>query len=309
MIGLMFDSNKEDWTNGFVGLNWSVQLLLQPKEGLWAQTPTHWLGICLSEEAKPRIWVASTLNLDTTISKSGMMPNGDPFDERENGPSVYGKLQWSLIHFNIFLIWVIYCNAENFVALGYVACVFEILSCSMTRWLSFGGYMWYAMLGSCGWVPYAKVDENFCLLRSVWSEEFVFYVDLWFRQDCWAQGILPVVAVCCYRCKWACRDCCFPLLLLNYYSVDAKKTLFGVDLEWMICANERHRIRIFPYKPSQMWIGLRGEVLRSNERCVGSKADAWWQDARSWLTRQQGARLGLISQDEINTAMLSNADS
>ena len=171
------------------------------------------------------------------------MPNMDPFDERENGPSVYGKLQWSLIHFNILLIWLIYCNAENVVALGYVACVCEILSCSMTRWLSFGGYMWYAMLGSCGWMPYAKFDENLCLIRSVWSEEFVFQVDLWSKQDAELRVFCLLLLSVVTDAKWACRDCCCPLLLLYYYSVDAKKTqLYGVDSKWLMCADERHRI-------------------------------------------------------------------
>ena len=38
-------------------------------ECLWDQTHTHWLGMCLSEEVKSRIWVTSTLNLDTTFPK------------------------------------------------------------------------------------------------------------------------------------------------------------------------------------------------------------------------------------------------
>ena len=118
----------------------------------------------------------------------------------ENGSSVYGILQWSLIHFNICLICLIYCNAENAVALGYAACVFEML---VALW----GVDWVlvatcdnphsAVVAGCR-MP--KVDEHLCLLRWVWSDEFDsggFVV----QTRCWAQGILPVVAVCCYGCK------------------------------------------------------------------------------------------------------------
>ena len=39
-------------------------------------------GNVFDKKAMPRMWVASTLNPDTTESKSGMMPVTDHFDER-----------------------------------------------------------------------------------------------------------------------------------------------------------------------------------------------------------------------------------
>ena len=74
------------------------------------------------------MWVASTLNPDITVPKRVEIwydaSNGSFWWENGPSASVYGIPQLSSIHFNICLIWLISCNAEN---ACYEACVFEML--------------------------------------------------------------------------------------------------------------------------------------------------------------------------------------
>ena len=84
-----------------------------------------------------------------------------------------------LIHFNICLIWLISCNAEN---ACYEACVFEMLvalwrvdwvlvvTCDKPHW---------AVEAGCR-MP--KVDDHLCLLNEC-DLMILILVDLWYKQD------------------------------------------------------------------------------------------------------------------------------
>ena len=130
----------------------------------------------------------------------------------ENGPSAaeYGISQLSSIHFNICLIWLICCNAEN---ACYEACVFEMLVALWRVDWVWWFHVW-ATLGSRGWMPYAKSWWPLMLVEWVRSDDFDSGGSM-VQTRCWTRGILPIVAVCCCGHKTSLRHCCCPLLLLH----------------------------------------------------------------------------------------------
>ena len=115
-----------------------------------------------------------------------------------------------LIHFNICLIWLICCNAEN---ACYKACVFEMLVALWRVDWVWWFHVW-ATLGSRGWMPYAKSWWPLMLVEWVRSDDFDSGGSV-VQTRCWTRGILPIVAVCCCGHKTSLRHCCCPLLLLH----------------------------------------------------------------------------------------------